>query len=186
MNFNEFVEKNYYILKKKWIKYLQDKGEKFDEDIYHSTIIQVMQKADNLADKSEKGYANYLFKSFQNNIKREKLYHCNLLRDINYDDDAITTFLESQHDESFQDKVMRDTYISFVTNVILSDISDNFDLITFSVFRIYILNSLTYQRLCEITKVKDCKKRISSVKRYLKEKYNKKILFEKFLEFYDN
>lgn len=186
MDFNEFISKNYEILKKKWTKYLYDRGQKFDEDIYHSTIVQVMQKADNLEDKSEKGYANYLFKAFQNNIKRERLYHCNLLRDFNYDDDAITTFLESQCDESFQDKVMRDTYISFSTNIILSDISENFDLITFSVFRIYLLNSLTYKKLCEITKVKDCKKRISSVKKYLKEKYDKKLLFEKFLAFYDN
>lgn len=186
MDFNEFLKKNYEILKKKWSKYLYDRQQKFDEDIYHSTIVQVMQKADNLIDKTDIGYANYLFKAFQNNIKREKLYHCNLLRDVNYDDDAITTFLESQHDESFQDKVMRDTYISFVTNIILSDISENFDLITFSVFRIYLLNSLTYKKLCEITKVKDCKKRISSVKKYLKEKYNKKLLFEKFIEFYDN
>lgn len=186
MDFNEFISKYYEILKKKWTKYLYDRGQKFDEDIYHSTIVQVMQKAENLEDKSEKGYANYLFKAFQNNIKRDKLYHCNLLRDFNYDDDAITTFLEYQHDESFNDKVMRDTYISFITNIILSDISENFDLITFSVFRIYLLNSLTYKKLCEITKVKDCKKRISSVKKYLKEKYNKKLLFEKFMKFYDN
>lgn len=184
MEIGEFITKHYDELRRKWTKYLNDNGEEFDDDIYHDTILKLMEKYENLNDKSEKGLLNYLFKSYTTNIKRERLYHRNLLRDVNFDDYTLNDFLDTKSDDSLEEKIKDDTYISFVTNQVLAEVSKHFDLISFRVFRIYMLNDITYKKLAEITNVKDVKKRITAIKKYIKENLDYKTIRKKFEEFY--
>ena len=73
---DKYINENYYQLKKDLVKYCKYNGLKFDEDIFHNTIIGCMDKVDDVDN-----FKNYLFISFKNNLNREKQYHRNLLRD---------------------------------------------------------------------------------------------------------
>ena len=67
----------------------------FDEDIFHSTIINCYHtiKAKGLTDLTEQGMKNYLFKAFKMNTKREALYMRNAKRDTNISDsDAMSIY----------------------------------------------------------------------------------------------
>lgn len=72
----EYIAVNYEPLKTKFIKSLNIKGLKFDEDIFHSTLEKCMNYEFNSNDELE----NYLFVSLLTNIKRDKLYHYNSKR----------------------------------------------------------------------------------------------------------
>ena len=85
--FLQFVNDNYNNLKKKWAKYLIDKQIEFDEDVYSETILKVYDyiNTNGIKDDSDSGFANYFFRAFNINIKREKQYSRNLNRDRNID-----------------------------------------------------------------------------------------------------
>ena len=73
---DKYINENYYQLKTDLVKYCNYNGLKFDEDIFHNTIIGCMDKVNDIDN-----FKNYLFISFKNNLNREKQYHRNLLRE---------------------------------------------------------------------------------------------------------
>lgn len=185
--FLQFVNDNYEDLKKKWRKYLYDRQIDFDEDVFSDTILKVYDyiKKNGIKDDSDSGFANYFFRAFNINIKREKQYSRNLNRDSNIDAyEALDK--ETNGDDELQMKIRRQVFDDWSVVYILRLVEDNFDSISFHCFRLYyVLDKMTYQRLREITKVKDSKKRVVTIKNWLKEKITKKDLEKEFSKYYD-
>lgn len=182
-----FVNSNYEKYKKKWAKYLFDRNIVFDEDVFSDTILKVYDfiMKNGINDDSEEGLANYWFKSFQTNTKREKLYSRNASRDLNVDATAELD-LRPNGDRELEKKLMMETYSDFSVIYMLEKVEQNFDMLTFYCFRLYyLLNKMTYSKLKDITKVKDCKKRVVTAKKWLEENITKEELDRAFEKWYN-
>ena len=185
--FLDYVNSNYEKFKKKWAKYLNEKNIKFDEDVYSDTILKVYDYIvkNGIQDDSDSGFANYFFKSFQMNAKREQLYSRNANRDLNVDASAELDTRENG-DEALKKKLRAETYSDFSVIYLLQRLEPNCDSITFWCFRLYyIIPKMTYSRLREITNVKDCKKRCVTARKWLEENVSREEIdnaFEKWME----
>lgn len=138
-----------------------------------------------IKDDSEQGLANYWFKSFLTNIRRESQYSRNAYRDLNIDasDELDKSF---NGDDELKEKIRRHIYDDWLVVTILSIVEKQFDATSFYCFRLYyILPKMTYDKLRKITKVKDCKKRVVTIKTWLKENLDKKLLDKEFNKYYD-
>lgn len=76
VSFNDFMETNYDhlrgILVREWRQRSQTP---FDEDLFHDTLINCMEKFPNTDEKSESDFIAYTVKAFRNNFCRKRLYH---------------------------------------------------------------------------------------------------------------
>lgn len=150
----------------------------FDEDIFHSTIISCYNtiKLKGLSDLTEQGMKNYLFRAFKINTKREALYMRNAKRDPNISgSDAMSIYEKNGlNDETTDEKIRKQLLNDYSVVYILKRVEENFDTISFYCFRLkWLIPKMTYQKLREITKVKDCKKRCIDIMKWLKENINK-------------
>ena len=157
----------------------------FDEDIFHSTIINCYNtiKLKGLTDLTEQGMKNYLFKSFKMNIKREALYMRNAKRDTNISSSDAMSIYEKNglNEEITEDKIRKQLFNDYSVVYILNLVEKNFDTISFYCFRLkWLIPKMTYQKLREITKVKDCKKRCINIMKWLKENVNRGNIMTKF------
>lgn len=157
----------------------------FDEDIFHSTILNCYNtiKLKGLTDLTEQGMKNYLFRSFKMNTKREALYMRNARRDNNISgSDAMIVYERNGlEDETTEEKVRKQLLDDYSVVYILNMVENNFDIISFYCFRLkWLIPKMTYQRLREITKVKDCKKRCIDIMKWLKENVNKEDILTEF------
>lgn len=157
----------------------------FDEDIFHSTILNCYNtiKLKGLTDLTEQGMKNYLFRSFKMNTKREALYMRNARRDNNISgSDAMIVYERNGlEDETTEEKVRKQLLDDYSVVYILNMVENNFDMISFYCFRLkWLIPKMTYQRLREITKVKDCKKRCIDIMKWLKENVNKEDILTEF------
>ena len=186
--FLQFVNDNYNNLKKKWAKYLIDRQIEFDEDIYSETILKVYDYINKhgINDTTDSGFANYFFKAFNINIKREKQYSRNLNRDRNFDATEELS-KEMNGEDELKLKIRRHVYEDWSIFYILRLVEDNFDSISFHCFRLYyILDKMTYSKLREITKVPDSKKRVVTIKNWLKDNLTKQQMEKEFSKYYDS
>ena len=185
--FLQFVNDNYNNLKKKWAKYLIDKQIDFDEDVYSDTILKVFDyiNTNGIKDDSESGFANYFFRAFNINIKREKQYSRNVNRDKNIDaTEELSKEMNGEYE--LQLKIRRHIFEDWSIVYILRLVEDNFDSISFHCFRLYyILDKMTYSKLREITKVPDSKKRVVTIKNWLKDNLTKQKMEKEFSKYYD-
>lgn len=157
----------------------------FNEDIFHSTILNCYNtiKLKGLTDLTEQGMKNYLFRSFKMNTKREALYMRNARRDNNISGaDAMSVYERNGlEDETTEEKVRKQLLDDYSVVYVLKMVENNFDIISFYCFRLkWLIPKMTYQRLREITKVKDCKKRCIDVMKWLKENVNKEDILTEF------
>ncbi len=169
--FLQFANENYDDYKKKWAKYLYDKQVDFDEDVFSDTILKVYDyiEKNGINDTTDSGLANYWFKSFNTNIKREKQYSRNVNRDKNIDaTEELSKEMNGEYELKL--KIRRHVYEDWSIFYILRLVENNFDSISFHCFRLYyILDKMTYSKLREITKVPDSKKRVVTIKNWLKD-----------------
>ena len=184
--FLQLVNAKYGDFKKKWAKHAIEKGIEFDEDVYSDSIVKVYDYIlkNGVKDTSDEGLSNYLFRSFITNSKREKVYAREKLKDMNVD-----AWEEGDKDENgeteLQHRIRNEIYGDYAMYYILRLVEENFDSITFHCFRLYyIVNKMTYERLREITKIKDAKKRVLQVRTWLQENLTKKQLIKEFNKYY--
>ena len=185
--FLKFVNEHYEDYKKKWAKYLYDKQVDFDEDVFSETVLKVYDyiNTNGIKDDSDSGLANYWFKSFNTNIKREKQYSRNVNRDKNIDATEELS-KEMNGEDELKLKIRRHVYEDWSIVYILRLVEDNFDSISFHCFRLYyILDKMTYSKLREITKVPDSKKRVVTIKNWLKDNLTKQQMEKEFSKYYD-
>lgn len=185
--FLKFANEHYDDYKKKWAKYLYDKQVDFDEDVFSDTILKVYDyiEKNGINDTTDSGLANYWFKSFNTNIKREKQYSRNVNRDKNIDATEELS-KEMNGEDELKLKIRRHVYEDWSIFYILRLVEDNFDSISFHCFRLYyILDKMTYSKLREITKVPDSKKRVVTIKNWLKDNLTKQKMEKEFSKYYD-
>lgn len=186
--FLKFANDHYEDYKKKWAKYLYDRQVDFDEDVFSETVLKVYDyiNANGIKDDSDSGLANYWFKSFNTNIKREKQYSRNVNRDKNIDATEELS-KEMNGEDELKLKIRRHVYEDWSIVYILRLVEDNFDSISFHCFRLYyILDKMTYSKLREITKVPDSKKRVVTIKNWLKDNLTKQKMEKEFSKYYDS
>lgn len=185
--FLKFANDHYDDYKKKWAKYLYDRQVDFDEDVFSETVLKVYDyiNTNGIKDDSDSGLANYWFKSFNTNIKREKQYSRNVNRDKNIDATEELS-KEMNGEDELKLKIRRHVYEDWSIFYILRLVEDNFDSISFHCFRLYyILDKMTYSKLREITKVPDSKKRVVTIKNWLKDNLTKQKMEKEFSKYYD-
>lgn len=158
----EFLEQSgrlYETNKVKWRKILTDKGLEFNEDIYNDSIIKtydaILKKEVDTTD-----YLGYWYQTFLNNTKRDLKYsyHKKTADDVN-------DILKGKAVEESEINL----YYSAISAILLK-VKDKFDLKTFEVFRMYLLCNTSYEKLNELTGLKDCRERISRVRKWLNDK----------------
>lgn len=173
---------------KKWRTHIQDKGYDWDEDVFSDTILKVYDNIlkNGIKDDSEEGLSNYWFKSFIVNIKREKQYSRNLYRDMNVD---ASEELDKEYngDDELKLKIKRHIYDDWLSVRLLQIVEQNFTSREFRCFRLYyIVPKMTYEKLRDLTKIKDCKKIVNTIKKWLIENTDKHQLDKEFSKWYDN
>lgn len=181
----EVISVRYQEIKEGFIMECRKTMTEFDEDIFHSTILNCYNtiKLKGLTDLTEQGMKNYLFRSFKMNTKREALYMRNARRDNNISgSDAMIVYERNGlEDETTEEKVRKQLLDDYSVVYILNMVENNFDMISFYCFRLkWLIPKMTYQRLREITKVKDCKKRCIDIMKWLKENVNKEDILTEF------
>lgn len=181
----EVISIKYQEIKEGFIMECRKTMTDFDEDIFHSTILNCYNtiKLKGLTDLTEQGMKNYLFRSFKMNTKREALYMRNARRDNNISgSDAMIVYERNGlEDETTEEKVRKQLLDDYSVVYILNMVENNFDIISFYCFRLkWLIPKMTYQRLREITKVKDCKKRCIDIMKWLKENVNKEDILTEF------
>ena len=154
----EFLELSgrlYTTNKEKWKKMVDG----FDEDVYNDTILKVYDSILKGAD-TQGDLNGYWFKSFKNNLNRNKDYSHKKKRD---DTDVIDLLKDKEYEENNVN-----LYYSTISDILLK-VKHKFDRKTFEVFRMYLLCDMSYEQLNSITGLCDCKERISRVKKWINE-----------------
>lgn len=154
----EFLELSgrlYTTNKEKWKKMVDG----FDEDIYNNTILKVYDSILKGAD-TQGDLNGYWFKSFKNNLNRNKDYSHKKKRD---DTDVIELLKDKEYEENNVN-----LYYSTISDILLK-VKHKFDRKTFEVFRMHLLCDMSYEQLNSITGLCDCKERISKVKKWINE-----------------
>lgn len=154
----EFLELSgrlYTTNKEKWKKMVDG----FDEDVYNDTILKVYDSILKGAD-TQGDLNGYWFKSFKNNLNRNKDYSHKKKRD---DTDVIELLKDKEYEENNVN-----LYYSTISDILLK-VKHKFDRKTFEVFRMYLLCDMSYEQLNSITGLCDCKERISKVKKWINE-----------------
>ena len=186
--FLKFANDHYEDYKKKWAKYLYDRQVDFDEDVFSETVLKVYDyiNTNGIKDDSDSGLANYWFKSFNTNIKREKQYSRNVNRDKNIDATEELS-KEMNGEDELKLKIRRHVFEDWSIVYILRLVEDNFDSSSFHCCRLYyILDKMTYSKLRDITKVPDSKKRVVTIKNWLKDNLTKQQMEKEFSKYYDS
>lgn len=154
----EFLELSgrlYTTNKEKWKKMVDG----FDEDVYNDTILKVYDSILKGAD-TQGDLNGYWFKSFKNNLNRNKDYSHKKKRD---ETDVIELLKDKEYEENNVN-----LYYSTISDILLK-VKHKFDRKTFEVFRMYLLCDMSYEQLNSITGLCDCKERISKVKKWINE-----------------
>lgn len=179
--YDEYLRK--YMTMAKRMKY------HIDEDVFQDTVIACYEsiQRNGLKDDSEQGMRNYLFNAFKININGKDNYtkrkdDIEDLRGIyeEYVENETPTYIKTK------EQLLTDYSVMYV----LEKIENNFDTVSFHCFRLKnLLPKITYAKLREMTNVKDCKKRVVKINKWLATNVNKREVYEAFItdfpDFYD-
>lgn len=188
--FINYISEHYDLLKNRYKKFCSEKQYTFDEDVYQSTIIKcydAIDKKGNLEDTTPYGIESYFFRSFKQNLQREKQYARNEKRDCNYTSDEVESLYEdyvNQTEKSSNQKLKNDLYVDFATLYLMSKVEDNFDPEHFYLFRIKTLGNLTYKQLQQKTNIKGARQKVIDVKNFLKNNVTKEEINDAFQQLY--
>ena len=178
--FINYINDHYQTLKNKYRRFCIEKQYDWDEDIFSDTILScytAIEKKGSLNDKTNQGIENYFFRSFKQNIQREKQYCRVSKRDMNYNSDNINEVYEDWYNENnspAKTKLLNDLWKDFATLYILTKVEDNFDAEHFRLFRLkYLVPSMTYKKLQEKTQAKKCRQKVVDVKNWIRDNVSK-------------
>ena len=154
-----------------------------NEDMLNDTILACYNSIarNNLSDTTEQGMRNYLFRAFKVNLNAVSNY--DKRKDIVDDLSALAEQYENQGEATYN-KIKKQLFEDYSLIYILEQVENNFDTISFNVFRLKTMLPCTYQKLREITKVKDCKKRVVKIMKWLRENITEKEILTNFKKNY--
>lgn len=173
-----WLSENYEAQKRKLYAFCMSSGVTFDEDVYSDTALKVYDKisAEGSVDPTPTGFENYLFKSFRNNIIREKQYARIARMDDNYEGEVEQIYDEyyNKEKETEKEKLKSDLWKDYATLYLMSKVEENFDAEHSYIFRLKtFLPKATYRRLREETGLKNIRQKYVTVKNWLKDNVSK-------------
>ena len=191
-------EPQYKDVADKWLKYIGTIYEEYrmkyfkmanslnynvNEDMLNDTILACYNSIarNNLSDTTEQGMRNYLFRAFKVNLNAISNY--DKRKDVVDDLSALAEQYENQGEATYN-LIKKQLFDDYSLIYILEQVENNFDTITFHCFRLKTMLPCTYQRLREITKVKDCKKRVVKVNKWLRENMTRQDIYNAFISDY--
>lgn len=181
-----YINSIYVEYKNKFELYCNSVKKKFEEDVYSETIINCYDSIcrNGLKDLSEQGMKNYLFQSFKMNVVRNTTYARQTKRTYNVDiSEAHEEFLLKN--EPLCLKIKKQMLNDFTVTYILFQVENNFDIISFFCFRLkHLIPKMTYQRLRDITNINDCKRRVVTINRWVRENIKKDEVYKEFIKQY--
>lgn len=185
----QWVSGNYDYLLNKYQAFCNNKKYKWDEDIFADTYVKIYNKIakDGIEDDSDKGFENYQFKAFKQNLQREAQYSRNKQRDDNVTN--ISGAYEDFYNKTYsskKDKLISDLYKDFSTLYILEKVEENFDDTHLYLFRLKYFSNLTYKELQHRTGIKGARQKVVDVKAWLKNNVSKNEVKKAFEETYGN
>lgn len=180
---------NYEAQKRKFQSYCFNKHILFSEDILHHTIIKVHDKIEKtgMKDPTPKGFDDYLFLAFKNNIIREKQYARNTHRDHNVTN--LTKAYEQYVNEfqmSANDKIMQDLRKDFTSLYLLRKVEEQFGNDLLHLFQLKYFSKMSYKDIKETTDIPHSRQRILEIKQWLKDNVTKRDVDNAFQEFLTN
>ena len=179
----QYIGTIYEEYRKKYFKMANDLNYKVSEDMLNDTILACYNSIarNNLSDTTEQGMRNYLFRAFKVNLNAISNY--DKRKDVVDDLTALAEQYENQGETTYT-KIKKQLFEDYSVIYLLNKVEDNFDTISFHCFRLKTMLPCTYQRLREITKVKDCKKRVVKVNKWLRENITEKEILTNFKKNY--
>ena len=189
--FINHISNNYDVLKAKYKAFCWEKDYQWNEDIFSDTILScynAIEKKGKLNDTTNQGIENYFFRSFKQNIQREKQYCRVAKRDANISDDNIFQLYDEYYNKEHtpeQIKLLSDLWKDFATLYILMKVEDNFDGEHFLLFRLkYLVPHMTYKKLAITTNVQKCRQKVIDVKNWVRENISKEEIKDAFQRVY--
>ena len=179
----QYIGTIYEEYRKKYFKMANDLNYNVKEDMLNDTIIACYNSIarNNLSDTTEQGMRNYLFRAFKVNLNAISNY--DKRKDVVDDLTALAEQYEFQGEATYN-KIKKQLFEDYSVIYLLNKVEDNFDTITFHCFRLKTMLPCTYQRLREITKIKDCKKRVVKVNKWLRENMTRQEILTNFKKTY--
>ena len=179
----QYIGTIYEEYRKKYFKMANDLNYKVNEDMLNDTIIACYNSIarNNLQDTSPQGMRNYLFRAFKVNLNAVSNY--DKRKDVVDDLTALAEQYEYQGEATYN-KIKKQLIEDYSLIYILEQVENNFDTISFNVFRLKTMLPCTYQRLREITKIKDCKKRVVKIMKWLRENITEREILTNFKKNY--
>ena len=179
----QYIGTIYEEYRMKYFKMANDLNYNVNEDMLNDTILACYNSIarNNLSDTTEQGMRNYLFRAFKVNLNAISNY--DKRKDIVDDLTALAEQYEFQGEATYN-KIKKQLFDDYALIYILEQVENNFDTITFHCFRLKTMLPCTYQRLREITKVKDCKKRVVKVNKWLRENMTRQDIYNAFISDY--
>lgn len=189
--FIKYINDNYQLLKNKYRRFCSEKMYDWDEDIFSDTILkcyEAIQRKGKLEDTSNQGIENYFFRSFKQNIQREKQYCRVSKRDLNINSDNINAVYEewfNKSNDSAINKIRTDLYKDFAVLYIMHRVEDVFDQEHFRLFNLKtMIPNMTYKKLQEKTHCTSCRQKVVNVKNWVKDNVTKKEIGDAYQRIY--
>ena len=179
----QYIGTIYEEYRMKYFKMATQLNYNVNEDMLNDTILACYNSIarNNLSDTTEQGMRNYLFRAFKVNLNAISNY--DKRKDVVDDLTALAEQYENQGETTYN-KIKKQLFEDYSVIYLLNKVEDNFDTISFNVFRLKIMVPCTYQRLREITKVKDCKKRVVNFMKWVRNNITKKEILTNFNKTY--
>jgi hypothetical protein len=191
--FIKYINDNYQLLKNKYRKFCSEKQYSWDEDVFSDTILKchdAIKRKGKLEDKTAQGIENYFFRSFKQNIQREKQYCRVSKRDLNITSDNINNIYEdwyNKFNDSSINKIKSDLYKDFSVLYIMHKVEEEFDGEHFYLFKLKsLMPDMTYKKLQAKTHCTSCRQKVVDVKNWVKQNISKKEITDAFQRIYGN
>lgn len=188
--FINYINDHYDLLKNRYRRFCSEKHYDWDDDIFGDTIVKcydAIERKGGLNDHTDQGIEDYFFRSFKQNLQREKQYCRVAKRDYNVTTDEVNQLYEDKYNrdnDSSLIKLKNDLYIDFATLYIMQRVEQEFDGEHFLLFRLKTLCNLTYRQLQDKTRLRGVRQKFLTVKNWVKTNVTKQEVNDAFYQMY--
>ena len=188
--FINYINDHYDLLKNRYRRFCSEKHYDWDDDIFGDTIVKcydAIERKGGLNDHTDQGIEDYFFRSFKQNLQREKQYCRVAKRDYNVTTDEVNQLYEDKYNrdnDSSLIKLKNDLYIDFATLYIMQRVEQEFDSEHFLLFRLKTLCNLTYRQLQDKTRLRGVRQKFLTVKNWVKSNVTKQEVNDAFYMLY--
>lgn len=177
----EYIGTVYEQCKNNYINIARKQGFRVDEDIFQQTILNCYDSIarNGLKDQSEQGMRNYIYRSFFTNVNAISNYD---RRKDDVEDMSVVNEQYTLQGQATYEKTKQQLFNDYSVIYLLDKVEQNFPMIDFHLYKLkHLINGMTYDRLKEITKVKDCKKRVVKINKWVQLNINYKDVYNAFI-----